>query len=192
MSKSKYPGIYRVWHVRIRFHDYLLGGVPKGFEKLGTEEFFKQLKKGEIETVPEWTTFMQDDEGRPYIEERNIKAMLKEAAATLGYTRGSKSIAKPITRGLFIKPSKITLGNSIDGTLQKPVHVMTRKGPRSVVLRKDFVWKKEIEFDILVASPLIANEQIENMMEVAQEIGLGDSRTQGYGKFKILEFKRIQ
>jgi len=192
VSEGKYPSIYRVWHVKIKFRNYLLGGVPKGFERLGTQEFFRLLKKGEIQAVPEWTTFMIDDEGRPYIEERNIKALLKEAAATLGYTRGPRSIAKPLTRGVFISPTRVFLGEKIDGTMQRPVHVLTRRGPRSVVLKKDFVWQKEIEFDILVASPSITDEQIENMLELSQEIGLGDSRSQGYGKFKIVEKKRIQ
>ncbi|KXA94703.1 hypothetical protein AKJ36_02410 [candidate division MSBL1 archaeon SCGC-AAA259I07] len=62
---------------------------------------------------------------------------------------------------------------------------------------KDYVEGATIEFEIWVTlpsgreNPHIRKGHLEDMLELGQENGIGASRTQGYGKYDLLEFKEL-
>jgi len=70
--------------------------------------------------------------------------------------------------------------------------VMTMRGPRSALKRCDYVKQATANFEIWVAAPAIAKGDLEKMLKLGQEIGLGASRSQGYGKFTLEKFRPIQ
>jgi len=200
--------------VRIRFRDRVLGGIPKAKELLvpwlksrgipsdaakelaeEIEEEVEAVSAEDIETAA-WTTFKRDKEGI-YLEERQVKALLKEAAFVLGLTKKAR-FRDSISHGLFVKPEQIHLrreGEFVkqpDGSIESAIHVMTRRGPRSALKRCDYVEKGEAEFEVWVAAPVVTGKDLERLFTLGQEIGLGASRSQGYGKFTLVKFQPIQ
>lgn len=214
--------IYDVYQVKLKFRDKLLGGLPKSpkviknwlearTKRTGPEiEGLAQEIAGEISreeaTAREeriWTGFKSfENEKGLYLEERQIKALLREAGSVLGYT-SIIGFRDTINHGVFVDPDKIHLGKvKPDGVEESIIgRALGPRGPRSFLRKSDYVEKAEIEFKLLVTRSLspsprreisITKERLKNMWELAQNIGLGASRSQGYGKFQLLEFKPVK
>lgn len=161
--------------------------------KLTDEELEKYVK------VPPHTTFHISDEGKICLEEKNIKGLLKECVNTV-YGRGRKSTltGKLVVRGVFMKPPKIVLGDTvngtlkgIDGTLRRPVHAITPMGPRTSLQDVDFMHKTTLKFTLLVAAAEINLELLKGLLMLGQEQGLGAVRSQGYGKYDLVSIKEL-
>jgi len=199
--------------VRIRFRGKILGGIPKSKELIEpwlrgrgvpssaakelAEEIASEVESETLEEQVEaaWTGFKKDEAG-PYIEERQIKALLKEAAFVLGLTKKAR-FKDSIAHGVFVKPEKIHFMKGkkpvkkADGHVESAIHVMTRRGPRSALKRCDYIEKGECTFHIWVAAPAVTEKDLEKMLKLGEEIGLGASRSQGYGKYDMTTFKPI-
>jgi len=206
--------LYKKYFAVIQFRDQVLGGIPKAkdliefwlrsrglsgrdLKAVAQETAIEvQAKETENHEIRNWTSFKKDREGL-FIEERQIKALLKEAAYVLRLSR-IVGFRDSISHGVFVKPEKIHLlraGKPLhepDGYVERPIHVLTRQGPRTSVVRQDFVLKPHSSFDLVVASPLVKFEDLQRLLRLGEEIGLGASRSQGYGKFVIKELKSIQ
>jgi len=196
--------LYKKYRVKIKFRDKILGGIPKNPEmikgwlagrKVPKEEINERAEKiaEEVQATEEekaWTGFKSDKKGI-YIEPRQIRAMLKEAAFVKRMTR-TPGFRDSINHGLFIKPEKIYLtrdGKEIkepDGYEEKPIHVIGPRGKRTELKREDFVEKAEAEFEIWDATTVITKKDLQIMLTLGQEIGLGSSRSQDFGKFDIV------
>jgi len=184
--------------------------------KKSTEAEKAELAKRTIEEVnadeeekvdKTWTTFKSDSVGL-YIESRQIKAMLKETANTLQIDRGTGSVAKKQTlqHGTFITPERIHLRDATGihpireptGVQERPVHVISFRGPRVALKREDYVENAVIAFQIEVAiprghdKPVVTTPDFTDMLELGQKNGIGASRTQENGKFKLLEFTEVE
>jgi len=206
--------VFRKFIIEIRFREKLLGGIPKAKELIvawlrsrgvpaaAVEELAEEVgaevgavSREELE-LSTWTTFKRDNDG-VYIEERQVKALLKEAAFVLGLTRKPR-FRDSVAHGLFVKPERIHLtreGVSVkepDGYIESPIHVMTRRGPRSALKRCDYVEQADASFEVWVAAPAITKKDLKQLFTLGQEIGLGASRSQGYGKFTLRRFEPIQ
>ena len=214
---------YDRYRVEIEFVKECVGGIPKnenvleawvqsrGERKGADPKYLKKLIekiKQEVEAEEDmekyWTTFKRDDAGI-YLEDRNVKAMLREAATTLEYFRGKGSTARKQTfqHGLFVKPDKIRFhrdGKVIrepEATQERAVHITTAMGPRSALKREDVVLPgARMTFEIWVVRPNggeahITKEMLRDWLELGQEIGLGASRSQQFGKFRVVRFERI-
>jgi len=213
------------YSTRIEFTKPVVGAIPKNekvieawvksrHEKKGSDpKYLKQLIekiRQEVQADEDvekcWTTFKRDEEGI-YIEDRNIKAMLREAATTLESFKGKGSTARKQTfqHGLFVKPPRIHFyrdGEIIrepEDTQERAIHVMTAMGPRSALKREDVVLPgAQLEFEIWVVVPNgsaaahITEEMLRDWLTLGQEIGLGGSRSQQFGKFRVLEFRKIE
>jgi len=198
--------------VEIEFRDKILGGIPKaekliepwlksrGVPSKAAKELAEEIKQ-DVETVEDlvasaWTGFKIDETG-PYIEERQVKALLKEAAFVLGLTKKAR-FKDSIAHGLFVKPERIHFfrdGNPVgkpDGSDESAIHVMTRRGPRAALKRSDYVERGSCMFEVWVAGPTITGKDLETLFTLGQEIGLGASRSQGYGKFDLKRFEPLQ
>jgi len=212
--------VYKRYHVTIKFRDKILGGIPVAKELLEPWLRGRGVPEGEVEPLAEkvaeevgaveaaekiekaWTTFKKDNKGM-YIEERQIKGLLREAAFVLRLT-AKRGLRDTIAHGVFTEPDKIYLSRDFgeillvpDGAIETPIHVMTAQGPRSSLKRQDYAEHAEIEFVLKVGGPprgeqTITEKNLEELWEHAQDIGLGASRSQGYGKFNVEWYEIVE
>ena len=205
--------MYRKYRVSIQIRNRIVGGIPKNIETLKAmvrgstlpPEMQKPMVEkiaDEVDATPEepptLTTFKKDEKGL-YIEERQVKALLKEAASVKQLTK-KWGLRDGIQHGLFIKPECIHMFDAnkkliteITDTFYAPVHIKNSpKGPRSAIKSGDFVSKPLLEtFEVWLATPVITDEEVKLMFTLGQEIGLGANRSQSEGKFDLVEFAVI-
>ncbi len=234
---SEKSEIYDHYQVEIVFREKLFGGIPKdpsvminwlvSRAKMTKEEAKEKAAKiaEEVKSDPDAvekgvTTFKRDIDGL-YIEERQVKAMLREAAQTTGLL-SKYGMRDLIAHGMFTGPNKtgkihlLRGGNNIaeeDGFEERALHVMTFRGPRDALKRGMYVEKPRVSFVLKVIKPVfkpkpkteeakdpktvkkspqsIEEETLHTLFQVAQEIGLGADRSQGEGKFDLVKFERL-
>ncbi len=208
---------------KIKMHvDHIAGGVPgnpdminawidaKNKEK--TDEEKQKLKDASITELPDLTeekaqknfvTFKRDEEGL-YIEGRQIKAMLKEAANIIkdkvggvdrkgGDTKGITAFKSKVADRVFVAEKKIHLGRTKpDRTEERPIHVMTPQGQRTSIKRIDIVDDATMEFTVRrFVCKEVPEKALYAVFAYAQNIGIGADRSQGMGVFKILSVEKI-
>lgn len=206
--------IYHKYRVKIQFREKLLGGIPKSekliegwLQTLRSDKFNERGEEAtlgdevattiydEIEVEKEekaWTGFKRDDKGL-YIEARQIEAMLKECATTLGLTVKIKGFRQHLQHGTFVQPPRLHLGKTEpDGYEELVGHVSGPRGKRAILKRHDYVERPTLEFEVWsVDNGKMKEEHLRKLFALGQENGLGCSRSQGYGKFDVLELKPI-
>jgi len=213
------PVEWDVYRVELEFVREIVGGIPKNPEVIKawvmsrakrsgkTEEEAKKLVEkiseevdADVEAEKTWVTFKKDENGL-YLEDRNVKAMFREAFSVLGLFSGKGAIARKqlFQHGFVIKPWRIyfkrngKLIREPDGFHERTIHVMTMLGPRSALKREDYVKPPvTVEFEVWIVKSrgVITEEHLRDALEVASEaIGLGASRSQGFGRFKVVKFK---
>lgn len=133
-----------------------------------------------------WATFPQNDEGL-YYEGRCIRGHLKDCANQI------KDAIKPEVRALkakvankvYVMTDVIPLGaKEIAGTEQRFVQVMTRQGPRSTIKYVDYLEKPTLKFRLKVLDDGIITEEIlTSIFEYGAIHGLGQERSQGWGRY---------
>lgn len=209
--------LYDVYRVTIGTRDKLCGGMPKNPEMLRawiasttkhddekTTAQEKEAREALLQPTEEksWNGFPSDDRGL-FVWSRAVKALFKECASMLRVTVqkiGSKQI---LQHGFEIKgPDKadrIYLGKKeADGFDEGPIHVDTAQGPRSAIKRVDYVTDVKLTFEVWVLTTAAAEkrhvgeEELRKMLTFGQENGLGADRSQGHGKFDVIEFERIK
>jgi hypothetical protein len=191
--------------------------AAQGEEDLDPDALLQQLIEDRASGA--WTGFKFVD-GSLVLEERQVKAMLKECGTTLDYFRLIRGFRQLVQHGVFVEPAFIPLMRNAgtvtepDGFEDRVVHVMTAQGPRSAIKRVDYLRAPaHVEFDVLVAEPNKAvhwaqarsqskkkesgqalpdnwEEAWQQMWRLAQELGLGANRSQGVGKFNVTRFDR--
>ena len=208
--------LYDIYKVKLRIRDKICGGMPKNpdlirdWVKAGTEHDDEKTSvqtaealEALIDTTTEksWNGFPGDADG-VFIWSRQIKALFKECASMLRVTvekRGSKQVFQ---HGFEIKGLKrddrVYLGvKEANGYDEGPIHVQTAQGPRTALKRVDYVLAPEIEFNVWVLATHAAEtrhvgeEDLRAMLKFGQENGVGADRSQGRGKFDVLEFARV-
>ena len=139
------------------------------------------------------TGFKVDEEGL-YIEDRQVKAMLREAVNILyagerwGTTK--KGPLNYFVERVFIQPAHIHLGRAEpDGTELRVIHISGPQGRRSSLSYFEYVESATMEFDVIVARDLIEHERWPEIWTLAQENGLGASRAQSYGRFDVTKWE---
>lgn len=237
--------MYTKYHVTIQFNERIIGGIPKTSDKKLIDDWLKgqgvtdakaraeiadqtaeemaEQEEQEIEaqTTKAWSGFKFRD-GVPVIEERQIKAMLKEVASNAGFTTTFRrpSLRQLLQHAVFTDPQYIPLlGKPVEiqestGFTERVVH--TWRG--SAIKRADFVEGPVIDFVIEVFSnnelvrsrwddrkeTIMRNHGIprargmtffdtllKTLFIMGEKVGLGAWRTQGEGKFKVVEFERL-
>lgn len=156
--------------------------------------------------------FRRDTTG-PYIEARQINAMLREAAQRLGYLkqiRGSKQVLQHDLhiRDLSGKTQKLYLYPLPDGTPDRtviglesrPISVVTPQGPRTSIKAFEYAADVRVGFTIHLLTGgiadgqsglLIDEPQLREMLQLGEWLGLGADRSQGEGCFVIERFEEI-
>lgn len=227
------------YDVIIRLRDRLVGGIPVVPEGADRADMYEKWGRGQaIEQDPEFeeplhaalaedpdmpvavaqedvqgleTGFKRDANGL-YIEARQVKAMLREAAQRLGHIKRHKGMRQILQHDLYVRSpldatQKLYLGRQVaDGKEVRPISVITRQGPRTALKRFEYVTQCEIAFRIRILSGGIGEdvfgksqkdrdnkreEILLSMLELGSELGLGADRSQGEGTFEILAFAKV-
>jgi hypothetical protein len=141
-----------------------------------------------------WTGFAEHD-GRLVLEERNVKAALKESSnivkglpsmrvtARDGVTIKDLPLRSKLAERVFVRPRWLDLGVSEPtGSMEKPIHVMTRQGPRTALKRADYIDDVTITCTLRVLNDGMITEKIlRTILDHVSENGLGTDRSQGAG-----------
>ncbi len=130
-----------------------------------------------------------------YLESRVVKSMLKECTNILfagkrwGATKkGPKSF---LAERAHISPDKLWLGtHEPDGVELFIGHTNGPKGPQSNLTRYEFVREARLTFYVRVIHDEVPHEAWPDLWVTAQENGLGALRSQGHGRFDILEWDK--
>lgn len=202
----------------IRFLDRLVGGIPVVPEGAGRADAYEGWARGqgvdpadaaelaeklaedgempvavaEVEGLE--TGFRSDDDGL-YIEARQVKAMLREAAQRLGIIKRVRGSRQVVQHDLHVRAldggQKLHLGVvEPDGVDQRPIAVVTRQGPRTAIKRFAYVNQAELVFEVRVLAGgvgdgLLDEERLRDMLELGGSLGLGADRSQGEGTFEL-------
>jgi hypothetical protein len=152
------------------------------------------------------TTFWRDGEGRPTYESRALKAAIKEAANILGSSAkrsglvDTVNLRSKIAERVFVDPRvggyPIVCGCGEEhGTgllhiTERPIQVMTMRGPRTSLKRVEMAFEVPLKFSIRVLDDgMIGKAELDLIFEYLQDAGLGADRSQGSGTYDLLRFE---
>lgn len=196
--KKKEKSIFSHVSVKLKFRDFIYGGIPKDPELinawieakgemtppdkklLNAEESLEeklsvmQLSEKEAgELIKEeervWCGFRRDEKHGLYIRDFMIKANLKEAGTRSRLTFDNRGLKPDLQTALFIYPREISLGRKDpDGYVDIAGHVRTMQGERSILKRCDYVKQAEIGFYIKYITKGVVNLE---MLEILFELG---------------------
>lgn len=185
----------------------------KTANKNWTDEQREAIKNATIESLPDagealtdkqTVCFKRDPEKGLYIDGRIIKAMLKENCnvikdllpnpAKKGNEKGITNLKSKAAEQLFVDEEKVYLGRmEPDYVDENPIHVMTAQGPRDSIKRFQLVFDADIEFTLWRRIGNIVPEfAMLAALDYAQTLGLGASRSQGYGQFNVISVEKIE
>jgi len=222
--------LFHRYHVRLKFRDKVMGGVPKDpkliegwlrakagitdveevrmallrtLGELGAEVSpsmtYEEVEAAaeKIAGTKETSGFKVDATNGLYIESRQMKAALKEATNILyagervGPTKkGARSF---LAERVFPTPDHLYLGRTApDGIEMMVGHVSGPQGPRSTLGYHEYVRQAVIECDVLVARDAIPGEWWPDLWALMEEGGMGALRSQGYGKFDVLAWDKVE
>jgi hypothetical protein len=215
-----------LFSVTLQFRNRLFGGIPavnmadkegsrtimevwlrqRLGDKLTDEELQKEVDKTYDEvfadTEEQTTQTFKSDEGL-YIEGRQIKALCKEAASRLGFSKAVKgqrpSLRQDLHEALHIDEDVIFVlrdGQRIlepDGYETACIHVMTAQGPRTAIKRSAYIEPgATVSFTARILNCVVLKEaHLVDILAFGQDLGLGAQRSQGWGKFEVIGFERL-
>ena len=214
---KNYP--YR-FHARLHV-DTLVGGTPmsekaiEGWIKTKMDTRDEQLRAMVAEVMVETGVdadeaaeelaskiglcgFKTDDEGL-YIEGRQVKSMLREACGIARaadrlpakYGTTNKSVIGYSKEHIFVVEDKIHLGvTEPTGVNQRFIHKVTRQGAVSAFLTEQYVEHAEIGFTV-ESDHKFSDDEWAAIWLTAERNGLGASRSQGFGRFTVVEWEPL-
>lgn len=138
--------------------------------------------------------FKRDDKGL-YIEDRQVKAMIKEAVNILyagerwGQTRkGPQSFT---AERVFVEPAHIHLGRQDpDGVETMISHLSGPKGPYSSIGYNEYVRHPVLHFSVISLRNELSPDKWPAIWVLAQENGLGADRSQSFGRFDVTKWEQ--
>jgi hypothetical protein len=153
---------------------------------------------GELAAIKQTNGFKRNEHGL-FIEDRQIKAMIKESTAILfpyqsGYKWGrtGKAPRNFLAETVFVDPAQISLSKrEPDGIELMMIHASGPKGQVNSLSYHEYVMKPELSFQVLVARDEIKNDDWPQIWVHAQENGFGASRSQSYGRFDVVKWDRV-
>jgi hypothetical protein len=140
--------------------------------------------------------FKQDENGL-YIEDRQIKAMLKESTNILfAGDRWGKTKKGPrsfVAERAFVRPSHISLGRTEPDGIDLVVgHVSDKAGKRSTLTYHEYVMQPVIRFRLEILRDELTLDQWGVIFDHAQRNGLGALRSQSHGRFEVTDWQKIK
>lgn len=175
------------------------------------EDLIKVSEKiaGEIQTQG----FKRDEEGRPYIEGRHLKAGIKETVNILfagekwgaingkgsGMSYQGKGPKSFTAERVFVEPRQIVIGDPDDIEVDLFIgHINGPQGPQSTIGYYEFVYQKPVALEVLQlrsqkkggkGEPALDPETWAKVWSHMELNGLGAMRSQGFGQFVVTKFE---
>lgn len=225
------------YDVEIQVDDRLVGGIPiipegadraDAYEKWargqGVEQdsSFDQPLHDKLAADPEMPVMVAEDEvaglqtgfrkgeDGVYIEARQIKAMLKEAAQRLGIVKKVRGSRQVLQHDLLVRAAdgsqRLYLGvEEPSGHDSRPISVVTPQGPRTAIRRFDYVNQPTVRFVLQVlagrldehgtlntgiGNGLVTEQDLSDMLELGQTLGIGADRSQGAGTYTLVSIEK--
>ena len=221
VSRFDSRALYDTYTVTIQLRERIYGGTPKrgdmikiwvetrtGYSDEKTVEQTKEAMDLLVDETAEksWTGFQGDENGL-FISANNLKAMIKQGASMLGITKKKMGSKQILAEGTEVKSvsgvngrrsTRIYLDKGTpDGFEERPIHVMTAQGPRTALKRIDYIENARLTFEIWILRTAaqekrhIGEDELVQILTFSQENGVGADRSQGAGKFDVVEFQRL-
>lgn len=210
--------IFTEHYLELKFRDKIYGGLPGNreiFEAWMASKFEDPENTENTETdldldkeIEQNTSQFRCDEQGIYINAHQVKAMIAQCASLLELTtqkRGSKNTLK---EGTFIKGvdeegnftgEKIYLlpfRKEPDGVDSFTGNVSGPQGSRSIISNVQFCTQATIKMQIWMLTNRMGDNRgkkltlgdVENILQLGQEVGLGAVRKFEVGKFDVIRF----
>jgi hypothetical protein len=155
------------------------------------EQVAQEVEAGE-EVERGYATFKRDENGL-YYEARCVRAHIKDCANQLQKFLDIKSLRAKVVNRVYVEPAKIYLDKSEpDGNETRIVHAMTMKGPRSSLKTIDYVDKPTLKFRLKVLEDdVVSRDILEAIFEYGGEHGMGQERSQDWGKYELVKLEQV-
>lgn len=147
------------------------------------------------ETVDEYmkhcTAYLPIDEQGFYIRENQIIGMLCMCGARTKWTTERKGMKSTLIQGTTrVEPTRLYLRN---GKLSMPARGMNTPNSGGVIKSSQVISGMDpVEFTIRwLGNRDITPEDMKSLLSLGQEIGLGGDRRFGYGRYDILEMRKV-
>lgn len=158
---------------------------------------FADLEKAsaKLATMKQTNGFKSDDLGL-YIEDRQLKALLKEATNILyAGDRWGKTLKGPksfLAERVFVQEPRVYFEparTTPDGVDLFIGHTSGARGQQSNLTYYEYVEGATISFTTIVAEDAVGEKDWPRIWVLAQELGIGALRSQSYGRFDIERFE---
>lgn len=140
-----------------------------------------------------------------WMPSNNIKAGIKENWSVLGLRNEVRGSRGAMAEGLFVagigdtavERDWIYLGEKESGVHTAVSHTTGPSGPVSSIKRHEYVVAPTITFDVMIAtaksvSEKISDDEFAKMLVHYGEHGMGACRSQGFGKFDIVQVYEVE
>ncbi len=141
---------------------------------------------------PGWATFKSDENGL-YYEGRCVRGHLKDCASQLNKFIGITAFKAKVANRVYIMTDKIPLDRiKPEGIEKRFIHVITPKGERSSFKFIDFVVSPVLVFELkLLNDGVITEEHLYKIFEYGSIHGMGQERSQGWGRYKLVSITEL-
>ena len=166
-------------------------------------DILKAVEEGTIEQKAQ--VFKRTPDGQPYMEGRQIKAMIKEATNIVapypekwgrvrkekgGFSAG-KTPMNFIAERVWVPERPYVIADDSDGFELAVGHVPDGfGGTRSTIGYFEYVIRPVLEFSLEVLDDCITSEQWARIFSAAERQGLGARRSQGAGQFVVTSWEK--
>jgi len=219
------------YRVKVRFHSRVVGGIPsdpqvirdwlkankiegEDNEKLALD-FESNMTEEDIDEMlrKRTTTFIEDGKGRPCIEARCIKAMLKQTANVAGLYGNLKGFKDLLKEGTEVLPRLIPLAENTDALETEEGITLPKDNygnVRAAFKRFNYIpGPVDVEFEVhslnragianmcgkdksrKETDTLDLNILTQILQAAGKYTGAGAQRSQGEGKFELLSVEDI-
>lgn len=161
--------------------------LPELAEEVGEEV------EGAAEVERGYATFKRDEQGL-YYEARCVRAHIKDCANILQAMLETKALKSKVANRVYVEPAKIYLDKGQpDGNETRIVHAMTMKGPRSSLKTIDYVDQPVLKFRLKVLDDgVIDRHTLAKIFEYGGEHGMGQERSQDWGKYELVRLEEVK
>jgi hypothetical protein len=172
--------------------------VERGVENISDEMSYDEMLSAarSVADLTHLNGFKRGPDGL-YIEGRQVKAMFKESTNILfageswGKTRkGPKNF---LAERIFVEPDRIYLGVREPSGVELFIgHVSGPRGAQSTLTHHEYVERPQIIVDCVCTRDAITADQWREIWLHAQHNGMGALRSQGFGRFEVVDWQEIE
>lgn len=139
------------------------------------------------------STFKKDNDGI-YYEGRCVRGHLKDCALQVApFFPGVKNFRSKVVNRTYVVETRIPMSKTeVEGTEQRFIQVMTKRGPRSSFKFIDYVRDPMMTFTLKVMRDnVIKLEHLQAIFEYGGTHGMGQERSQDWGRYGVVSIHEV-